>query len=353
MSRGKKTLIIGLSIALFAAVAVLVVYVVNKPSITPTPTPIATPKASPKIPEVNEVTPETNACALSFTVNPETELPACNEVCDETELLCPANLECLIADGETEGVCRLPEYPEAADCKPPDVVQPECNEICDETELLCPSDLECVIEEGKIQGLCRLPEYPEAADCKVPETKSSELDCVVKRAYEDDTRNTAGTYYLNNEIVDTNLLANGQVIVYNIVVANHGEVAVSDTTIDDVLSTNLTFMDASSGCTYDATTRKVKCTIGSLDANTETSKSIRVKIGVAGSSSINNKADVYSTNGQRDVCEITVSATGTVAQPPSPIPSALPEAGVFEVTTATLGVGVLLLVAGALGLLLL
>lgn len=182
---------------------------------------------------------------------------------------------------------------------------------------------------------------------------TAELDCVVKRVYEDDSRNIAGTYYLNSEITDTNTLANGQTIVYNIVVANRGEAAVPDTKIDDILSSNLTYVDASNGCTYDSSNRKVTCSVGSIPANTETSKSIRVKVGVAGTTSINNKADVYSTNGQRDICEISVSATGVIEQPPSPAPTALPEAGIFEVTAGTLGVGVLLLLLGALGLLLL
>lgn len=182
---------------------------------------------------------------------------------------------------------------------------------------------------------------------------SASLECIVKRAYEDSSNNTPGQYYLNNEIVDTNTLQNGQTIVYNVLIGNDGNAAVSDTTITDVLSSNLTFVDGESGCTYESSTRTVTCVVGSLAANTETSRSFRARISTAGTSAIANTADVSSTNGQRDSCSITVNATGEVVTPPSPAPSSLPEAGIFEVTAGTLGLGVLLLIAGALGLLLL
>lgn len=195
---------------------------------------------------------------------------------------------------------------------------------------------------------------PESSPSPSPSTPgTASLECIVKRAYEDSSNNTAGQYYLNTEIVDTNTLQNGQTIVYNVLVGNKGGAAVSDTVITDVLSSNLTFVDGESGCTYESSTRTVTCVIGSLAPNTETSRSFRARISVAGTSSIANTADVSSTNGQRDSCSITISATGEVVTPPSPAPSSLPEAGIFEVTVGTLGVGILLLVAGALGLLLL
>lgn len=320
MSKRVKALLIGLSIFLLIIVGVLIVYTVNKPAPAPSPTPIATPKPTPAPVEVLQVD-STASCSLSFTVAGETVVPACNEVCNTTTLLCDDNLECLIADGETEGLCRHPDYLQEADCQPPTSASPS----------ISPSP----------------SPSPSPSD-----SPTAELSCVVKRVYEDDTRNTAGTYYLNSEITDTNTLSNGQTIVYNIVIANTGDGEVPATTIDDTLSSNLTYLDASSGCNYDSTSRKVSCAVGTVPGNTETSKSIRVQVVTAGTSSINNKADVYSTNGQRDICEITVSTTGEIVQPPSPIPTALPEAGVMEVTTGTIGVGIIFLLLGALGLLL-
>lgn len=179
------------------------------------------------------------------------------------------------------------------------------------------------------------------------------LDCVVKRAYENDSRNSSGTYYLNNEIVDTNTLSNGQTIVYNIVTANNGGVAASDVIITDVLSNNLTYVDASSGCNYNSGNRTVTCNIGSLSGGTQASKSIRVTVGVSGTTAIANTARVSSTNGQQDSCSLNINATGQVVLQPSPIPSELPEAGVFTVTAGTLSIGAVLLILGLLGLLLL
>lgn len=181
----------------------------------------------------------------------------------------------------------------------------------------------------------------------------AQLDCVVKRIYEDDSRNRAGFYYFENEIVDTNLLQDGQTVVYNVVMRNTGGAAVSDTTVTDKLSSNLTYLDGDSGCSYDSATRTVSCTVGSLAANSEAQRSFRARITVAGTTSIANTAEVSSTNGQRDSCSIQVDATGKVVVPSPTAPAELPEAGVMEITTGTLGAGLLLLILGGLGLLLL
>lgn len=171
--------------------------------------------------------------------------------------------------------------------------------------------------------------------------------------YMDDSRNRAGFYYIENEIVDTNVLQNGQIILYNVVVKNTGGNTVPDTTITDKLSANLTYVDGDTGCTYDATTRVVTCTVGALASNSEAQRTFRVSVNVAGgTTSVSNTAEVSSTNGQRDSCSVQIDATGKVVVQPSPVPTALPQAGVFEVTAGTLGIGLLLLVLGGLGLLL-
>ena len=192
--------------------------------------------------------------------------------------------------------------------------------------------------------------YPSTSPSTPP---SSALDCVVKRIYADDSRNRAGFYYTENEIIDTNTLENGQVILYNVVIKNGGGNSASGTTITDTLSTNLAYIDGDSGCTYEPSTRMVSCVIGELAASTEAARSFRTRVSVAGSTAVANTAEVSSTNGQRDSCSIEIDATGkVVTSVPSPVPTSLPVAGVFEVTTSTLGVGVLLLIAGVLGLLL-
>lgn len=194
------------------------------------------------------------------------------------------------------------------------------------------------------------PVYPSPSPSVPP---SASLSCASKRMYEDDSRNRAGFYYLEKEIVDTNTLSNGQIIVYNVVTKNSGGNSTPDTTITDKLSSNLTYVDGDSGCTYESSSRTVTCTIGTLSANSEAQRSFRAKVTVTGTSSVANTAEVASTNGQRDSCSVTIDATGLVVQSTStPTPTELPVAGIFEVTAGTLGIGMLLLILGGLGLLL-
>lgn len=179
------------------------------------------------------------------------------------------------------------------------------------------------------------------------------LTCVSKRMYLDDSRNKAGFYYLQDEITNANTVQDGQMIVYNVLARNNGGNGASDTVITDQLSSNLTYVDGDSACTYDNGTRVVTCTIGTLAGSSEAGRSFRVKVSVAGATSVANTADVSSSNGQRSSCSVQINATtGQVVPPPSAAPTALPVAGVFEVTVGTLGIGVLFLLAGALGLLL-
>lgn len=181
---------------------------------------------------------------------------------------------------------------------------------------------------------------------------SAALKCMSKKMYENDSRNRVGFYYLEKEITDTNTLSNGQMITYNVVTKNAGGNSAPDTTITDRLSSNLTYVDGDSGCTYDASTRVVTCLIGTLSPNSEAQRSFRTTVSVAGTTSVANTAEVTSTNGQRDSCSVVINATGIVVTNPSPVPTALPQAGIFEVTAGTLGIGMILLMIGGLGLLL-
>lgn len=195
---------------------------------------------------------------------------------------------------------------------------------------------------------------PTLSPSPTPSTPpSASLECVAKKVYTDDSRNRAGFYYIENEITDTSVLQNGQVILYNVVTKNTGGNTVPDTTITDKLSSNLTYIDGDTGCSYDTSSRVVTCTIGTLASNSEAQRTFRVSINVAGgTTAISNTAEVSSTNGQRDSCSVQIDATGKIVVQPSPVPTALPQAGVFEVTAGTLGIGLLLLILGGLGLLL-
>lgn len=184
---------------------------------------------------------------------------------------------------------------------------------------------------------------------------SAELDCVAKEVYADDTRNKAGFYYLENRIADASTLTSGTVVTYNVIAKNNGQVGTPETKITDVLSTNLTFMDSDTDCSYEAASRTLTCTLGTLAGGAQTQRTFRAKIETAGSTAIANTAEVFSSNGQRDSCAVQLNATGQVVSstPASSAPTALPQAGVFEVTAGTMGVGLLFLILGGLGLLLL
>lgn len=194
------------------------------------------------------------------------------------------------------------------------------------------------------------PTYPSPSPSTPP---TADLDCVAKEVYADDSRNRAGFYYLETRIADASVLASGTTIVYSVITKNDGGTSVPDTKITDTLSSNLTFIDADSDCTYDSSTRTVTCNIGTLAAGAQAQRSIRARINVASNTSIANTAEVFSSNGQRNSCSVQLDATGKIVVPPSPVPTELPQAGVFEVTAGTIGVGVILLILGALGLLLL
>lgn len=192
--------------------------------------------------------------------------------------------------------------------------------------------------------------YPSPSPSTPP---VADLDCVSKEVYADDSRNRAGFYYLETRVAEASSLASGTTIVYSIIAKNHGGSTVPDTKITDTLSSNLTFVDADSDCIYDSGTRTVTCTIGTLAAGAQAQRSIRARINVSSNTSIANTAEVFSSNGQRNSCSVQLDATGKIVVPPSPVPTELPVAGVFEVTAGTIGVGVVFLILGALGLLLL
>ncbi|MFZ2199600.1 MAG: hypothetical protein WAV40_02340 [Microgenomates group bacterium] len=297
----KKTILIALGIFFVILAAVGIVYYVRKPA---TVTTLPTPK-----PAVNSSPIASATTAPIFAI--------------EQPSVCSKNI--IVACVTSHKVCNHTTYA----CE--DVAGPGTNS--------CTNDIDCV--------------NPSPSPSPSPSTPpSAALDCVSKRAYEDDSRNKAGFYYMEKEIANASTITSGQTILYNVVTRNGGGNSVPDATITDKLSSNLTYVDGDSGCNYDSSTRVVTCTIGTLASGSEAQRSFRARVEVSGNSSIANTAEVSSTNGQRDSCSITMDVNGKVVVN-SPVPTALPVAGVFEVTVGTIGIGVLLLVGGALGLLLL
>lgn len=298
--RTKKSLLLGLGIFATLVAAVAIIFVVRKPAPLPKASPTPKPFSdvvSPAPAEVFEVAQA--ACSTTFTVACASSSPSAS----------PSH-------------SPSPSASASPSSSPTASVSPSPSSIASVSPSPSPSVL------------------------------TANLDCVAKEVYADDSRNRAGFYYLDNRIADASTLESGTTVTYNVVLRNSGGLAVPDTRISDVLSSNLTFVDSDSDCSYDSTSRTVSCTVGTVNAGAQTQRSFRARINVASTTSIANTAEVYSSNGQRDTCSIQLTGNGKVVVNPSPVPTTLPTAGVFEVTTGTLGVGLLLLLLGALGLLL-
>lgn len=316
----KKSLLIGLGIFALLVVTVGVVYLVRKPSTVatlPTPTPMATPQETAVAAPIFAV--EVAACQKSFVVACETSHKTCNTTTFACETVAGAGTDNCVNNAD----CLTPKH-----------------HACNTTTYACE------LVNGAGADTC-------TTDANCAKAPSAALKCMSKKMYEDDSRNRAGFYYVEKEITNTTTLANGQIIVYNVVTKNAGGNSAPDTTVTDKLSANLTYVDGDSGCTYDSSTRVVTCTVGTLSANSEAQRSFRAKVSdVSSVTAVANTAEVTSTNGQRDSCSVSIDAAGNVVVAASPVPTALPVAGVFEVTALPLGIGLLLLIMGGLGLLL-
>jgi hypothetical protein len=96
----------------------------------------------------------------------------------------PVSYECLIADGETEGVCRHPEYLEDADCSP-DIEKLVCNEACTEDNecssgLVCDTDTKTCRKYACLDETdCSCPADPKVCNetCEVDNDCEGELVC--------------------------------------------------------------------------------------------------------------------------------------------------------------------------------
>lgn len=111
-----------------------------------------------------------NGCFESYSVDQSICNGWCNDdgdcglsSVDASSSAIPVAYECLIAEGETTGVCRNPDDMEDEDC----ILEVEklvCNEACSEDDE-CTSSLIC----DTTSETCRHPDYPENDDCQPDE----------------------------------------------------------------------------------------------------------------------------------------------------------------------------------------
>lgn len=132
------------------------------------------------------------------------------------------------------------------------------------------------------------------AICSTESAVRNPIINAVKKAYKDNTNNTAGNYTLTEEI---NTVSRNQVFVYTINVQNSGTGDAVGVTITDRLEgdgqENLYYVDGEAGCTMNDSTRTVTCKTD-VEAGSSKNVSFRVKVNdtVTNDDSIKNTARV-------------------------------------------------------------
>jgi uncharacterized repeat protein (TIGR01451 family) len=119
---------------------------------------------------------------------------------------------------------------------------------------------------------------------------------------------------------------------YSLTAANTGGVAADDVVISDTLPTNVSFVSATTPCTYDGPTRTVTCDEGTLDVGGSVTETITVTaLGPAGTEIVNTATvtpddatpdDNTSTFTIPGVDVLGASVVVTPVTPPAPIVAA-------------------------------
>ncbi|HUW24838.1 MAG TPA: hypothetical protein VMW04_04465 [Patescibacteria group bacterium] len=135
--------------------------------------------------------------------------------------------------------------------------------------------------------------------------------CADKIAYRDDSRNTAGEYYLEDRIEEGETVSKGEKVVFNIKSLPLG--TAKETVIADVLSDSLDFVDAGVGCVYASATRTVTCTLASV-----ADIAIRVAVRNDADESITNTAKVQAEGDPESTCSVTLTVATVTTGTPTP-----------------------------------
>ncbi len=129
-------------------------------------------------------------------------------------------------------------------------------------------------------------------DCGTPDIS------MIKKVYQDETSNKAGSYKYSTEI-DT--ASKDQTVVIALEITNGGSATASGITVKDVLKEDnrelLTFVDSDSRCSYAASTRTVTCSSMNLSPNKSDVYAFRVKVSnnaVNGDTILNNALLSYT-----------------------------------------------------------
>lgn len=168
---------------------------------------------------------------------------------------------------------------------------------------------------------------PEACDNLVFTITPREpgLTCSGKFAFENDSRNTAGNYYLVTPIGEGSEINPGDTFVYSIAYENTGDADVSGATITDPLPNYLEYVDSHEDCSQN-TDGEVTCNVGAVAAGDDNQIAIRVKLSDTASEgdAIANTARITPEEGDPSSCSINLKVAEDVPASPTPSPTATP-----------------------------
>ncbi len=156
------------------------------------------------------------------------------------------------------------------------------------------------------------------------------LTCTSKIAWQDDAKNLPSNYYLTTKIAPGSNVTPGQKFVYSLGYKNTGNAVVNSASFTDTLPSQVSFLDADKGCTYNSGTRTVTCTLGDVAVGGASQKAVRVQISdSAAAGSFTNKAVLQASSVADSNCQISLNVQSSESTPtptPTPGPDATPTA---------------------------
>lgn len=170
------------------------------------------------------------------------------------------------------------------------------------------------------EGLPPDDAVPEEAACKkVFQVQVTAVACDSLKAYRNDSRNTAGTYYREDEIAAGETVAKGEKIVFQI--DTLPSVVPKPTTLTMVLPVTLTYVDGGSTCQYSSATKTVTCNKVYVTDAPRSTTFFRVAVANDANSAISATVEVRAEGEAESTCSITLLLEGQ----PSPTPTPTPE----------------------------